>query len=63
MPDADAGYGNGSWHRTQVNQDTGVVYCRYQYSSSNIKNGTAGYLCIAKKANTANDFLIPQIKY
>lgn len=49
MPDADKGYGGGSYHRTQVNQSTGVVTCRYAYDSSHIINGTAGYLCIAIK--------------
>lgn len=49
MPDADASYNHGSYHRTQVNQSTGVVTCRYAYNSSYILNGTAGYLCIAIK--------------
>lgn len=49
MPDGDKSYGSGSYHRTQVNQSTGVVTCRYAYDSSHIQNGTAGYLCIAIK--------------
>lgn len=49
MPDGDKSYGRGSYHRTQVNQSTGVVTCRYAYDSSHIINGTAGYLCIAIK--------------
>lgn len=49
MPDADKSYGRGSYHRTQVDQSTGVVTCRYAYDSSHIQDGTAGYLCIAKK--------------
>ena len=63
MPDANASYNSGSWHRTQVNQETGIIYCRYQYNGSYTLNGTAGYLCIAKKANSTNNFLIAQIKF
>lgn len=53
MPDSNAGYGEAtggtSWHKVQVNQTTGVVYCRYQYDGSHQVDGTAGYLCIAVK--------------
>ena len=51
MPDANGGYGSGSWHKTQVNQSTGEVFCQYSYDSSTNyrKSGTAGYLCVAVK--------------
>lgn len=51
MPDANGSYGRGSWHRTQVNQSTGVVYVKYCYenNSNYQQSGTAGYLCIAVK--------------
>lgn len=53
MPDSNAGYGDASsgnsWHRVQVAQNTGKVYCMYQYNGSHQIKGTAGYLCIAVK--------------
>jgi hypothetical protein len=53
MPDSNASYGlatsGNSWHRVQVDQDTGWVYCMYQYDGSHKISGTAGYLCIAVK--------------
>lgn len=53
MPDSNAGYGDAasrnSWHRVQVDQNNGQVYCMYQYNGSYRIAGTAGYLCIAVK--------------
>lgn len=48
MPDADKSYGGNSYHRTQVDQSTGVVFCQYNYDGNKL-NGTAGYMCIAIK--------------
>lgn len=51
QPDADKSYGGNSYHRTQVDQTTGKVTCYYNYDS-NVRSGTAGYMCIAIKAKS-----------
>ena len=48
MPDADCSYGSNSYHKVQVDQSTGKVFCQYNYNSNTL-NGTAGYLCVAVK--------------